>query len=75
MLFKFCFFFTGDETQWNVQAVEVLEELTRGNTLLAQVAGYTEDGIPEVLLYCHLSANVSTSKILTVHSDYFCFLF
>lgn len=55
---------TGDETQWNTKAVEVLAELTRGKTLSAQVAGYTESGLPEVLLYCHLAANVRTSSDL-----------
>lgn len=46
------------ERQWSPQASEALAELTRGKTLSAQVAGYTDDGIPEVLLYYHLSVNV-----------------
>lgn len=54
----------GKEEQWVMEAAGVLNELTKGKTLLAQVAGYTDDGVPEVLLYCNLAPNVSRKNSL-----------
>ncbi|XP_059618520.1 KH domain-containing protein akap-1 [Phlebotomus argentipes] len=42
---------TGEE--WAPMAAEVLQSLTHGMVLQAQVAGYTPEGLPEVFLYAN----------------------
>uniref|UniRef100_A0A6B2E4F1 Putativekinase anchor protein n=1 Tax=Phlebotomus kandelakii TaxID=1109342 RepID=A0A6B2E4F1_9DIPT len=42
---------TGSE--WAPMAAEVLQSLTQGMVLQAQVAGYTPEGLPEVFLYAN----------------------
>lgn len=45
--------------QWSEEAFRTIVELTQFRALQAQVAGYTENGIPEILLYSFLGPNVS----------------
>lgn len=51
---------TGGE--WSVEASQAIVELTQYRTLQAQIANYTETGLPEVHLYSYLSPNVSASE-------------
>lgn len=41
----------GGGTAWVPEAAEFLQQLSKGIILQAQVAGYSSDGLPEVLLY------------------------
>lgn len=41
--------------EWSPEAAEVLESLSKGLILQAQVAGYTAEGLPEVYLYASLA--------------------
>lgn len=45
---------------WSEEASKTLVELTQFRTLQAQVAGYTEAGLPEIYLYSCLGPHVST---------------
>ena len=50
-------FSTGE--QWSPEASEVLFSLTSGIVLQAQIAGYSEDGFPEIYLYACFAKDVS----------------
>ncbi|XP_047110307.1 A-kinase anchor protein 1, mitochondrial-like [Schistocerca piceifrons] len=41
----------GEEASWSADAAAVMEELTHGQVLQAQVCDYTEENIPNVFLY------------------------
>lgn len=45
--------------EWSEEASRVIVELTQFRTLQAQIAGYTDTGIPEIYLYSFLGPNVS----------------
>jgi len=45
---------------WSEEAVRLVDELTRGQMLYAQVYDYTEYSIPLVYLYCCINSLVST---------------
>jgi A-kinase anchor protein 1, mitochondrial len=49
------------DNEWSPEAAEVLNSLTNGLIIQAQVAGYTQDGLPEVYLYACLAKDVSIS--------------
>lgn len=56
--FSFLLFpFAADE--WTVEASQAIVELTQYRTLQAQIASYTDTGLPEIHLYSYLSPNVS----------------
>lgn len=44
---------------WSEEASRLIVELTQFRTLQAQIAGYTDNGIPEIYLYSFLGPNVS----------------
>lgn len=50
------FFILGSE--WSIEAAQVVVELTQFRTLQAQIAGYSESGLPEIYLYSYISPNV-----------------
>lgn len=56
MVFSFLSLLGGE---WSEEASRVIVELTQFRTLQAQIAGYTETGIPEIYLYSFLGPNVS----------------
>lgn len=41
----------GEEASWSADAAAVMEELTHGQVLQAQVCDYTEENVPNVFLY------------------------
>ncbi|XP_017064188.1 A-kinase anchor protein 1, mitochondrial [Drosophila eugracilis] len=45
-----------DET-WSIEAAEILNQLTKGIVLQAQVAGYNSHNIPEIYLFASLGPN------------------
>jgi A-kinase anchor protein 1 len=47
----------GDE--WSPEAVETIHRFSSNVVLQAQVAGYTDDDVPEILLYVLISKDVS----------------
>lgn len=47
-----------DET-WSIDAADILNKLTKGIVLQAQVAGYNSHNIPEIYLFASLGPNVS----------------
>jgi len=44
---------------WSIEAAEILNQLTKGIVLQAQVAGYNSHNIPEIYLFASLGPNVS----------------
>lgn len=64
-LFEWLNFLILSEESWSPKSGEVLYNLTRGNVLQAQVAGYTSDNIPEIYLYASIGPNVSILSIYT----------
>lgn len=60
----YCFYFCHyTDGAWTEEASNALVELTQFRTLQAQVAGYTEAGLPEIYLYSYLGPSVSMSKM------------
>lgn len=45
--------------EWPMEAMETILNFSRGVVLQAQVAGYTDDDVPEILLYVLISQDVS----------------
>lgn len=60
--------------EWSIEAAQAIVELTQFRTLQAQIAGYTETGMPEIHLYSFLGPNVSRA-MLSSHFIYFSFSF
>jgi hypothetical protein len=54
------------DIEWSPEAAEVLHSLTNGLIIQAQVAGYTQDGLPEVYLYACLAKDVSTNGFISI---------
>lgn len=54
------FLFSGGE--WAQEAGDFVLQFGSGRVLQAQVAGYTDEGLPEVLLYAILGPDVSTTE-------------
>lgn len=50
--------------EWCIEASQAIVELTQYRTLQAQIASYTDSGVPEIHLYSFLSPNVSTAASL-----------
>jgi A-kinase anchor protein 1, mitochondrial len=48
-----------NKDEWSQEAAETILKFTGGVVLQAQVAGYTEDNVPEILLYVTISKDVS----------------
>lgn len=44
---------------WSIEAAEILNKLTKGIVLQAQVAGYNSHNLPEIFLFASLGPNVS----------------
>lgn len=61
ILIEFWFHFAADG--WSVEASQAIVELTQYRTLQAQIASYTDAGVPEIHLYSYLSPNVSKNAI------------
>lgn len=55
---------------WNDEAAQTVAQLTQFSMLQAQVAGYTESGIPEIYLYSYLDSNVSLVSTATLSQLY-----
>lgn len=45
--------------EWSVESAQAVVELTQFRALQAQIAGYSESGLPEIYLYSYLSPTVS----------------
>lgn len=68
-IYKFIIvYFIFADGEWSDEASRVIVELTQCRTLQAQIAGYTENGIPEILLYSFLGPNVSNDFIFPLNS-------
>lgn len=50
--------------EWKQEAAETIFKFTGGVVLQAQVAGYTDDDVPEVLLYVSISKDVSIFRFI-----------
>jgi A-kinase anchor protein 1 len=50
----------GGSSEWSKESVETILSFTNGVILQAQVSGYTQDDLPEVLLFVSISKDVST---------------
>ncbi|XP_016961725.1 A-kinase anchor protein 1, mitochondrial [Drosophila biarmipes] len=53
-----------DET-WSIEAAEILNQLTKGIVLQAQVAGYNSHNIPEIYLFASLGPN----KVIFINKE------
>ena len=50
--------------EWSKESIDTITSFTSGVILQAQVAGYTQDDVPEVLLFVSISKDVSISALL-----------
>lgn len=50
----------GESGEWSLEALGIVEELTRGQMLLAQVYDYAADGVPLIYLYSSVNSQVIT---------------
>lgn len=50
--------------EWSKESIDTITSFTSGVILQAQVAGYTQDDVPEVLLFVSISKDVSIVAIL-----------
>ena len=50
--------FPGESGDWSLEALRIVEELTRGQMLLAQVYDYAADGVPLIYLYSSVNSQV-----------------
>lgn len=48
----------GESGEWSLEALRIVEELTRGQMLLAQVYDYAADGVPLMYLYSSVNSQV-----------------
>ncbi|XP_034252365.1 A-kinase anchor protein 1, mitochondrial isoform X2 [Thrips palmi] len=49
---------SGESGEWSLEALRIVEELTRGQMLLAQVYDYAADGVPLIYLYSSVNSQV-----------------
>ncbi|GLH14573.1 Tudor and KH domain-containing protein homolog [Gryllus bimaculatus] len=49
---------TDEEEGWSTEALSLMEQMTAGQVLQAQVCGYCEDGVPAVALYAAVGTQV-----------------
>ncbi|XP_026275712.1 KH domain-containing protein akap-1 isoform X1 [Frankliniella occidentalis] len=47
---------SGESGEWGLEALRIVEELTRGQMLLAQVYDYAADGVPLIYLYSSVNS-------------------
>ncbi|KAK3913942.1 A-kinase anchor protein 1, mitochondrial [Frankliniella fusca] len=47
---------SGETGEWSLEALRIVEELTRGQMLLAQVYDYAADGVPLIYLYSSINS-------------------
>lgn len=48
-----------NDGEWSKEAVDTIQSFTHGVVVQAQVAGYTSDDLPEVLLFVSITKDVS----------------
>lgn len=53
-----------NKEEWSQEAAETVLKFTGGVVLQAQVAGYTDDNVPEILLYVTISKDVSDFQLI-----------
>ena len=59
--------------EWSAEAAQLVIELSQCKSLQAQVAGYSDAGLPEIYLYSYLGPNVSISPSLSFCNHSFIF--
>ncbi|KAL7022627.1 hypothetical protein ACKWTF_012317 [Chironomus riparius] len=52
--------------EWSKESIDTITSFTSGVILQAQVAGYTQDDVPEVLLFVSISKDVSISTLYDI---------
>lgn len=45
--------------EWSDEAADTIQSFTHGRILQAQICGYTQDNLPEVLLFTSITKDVS----------------